>query len=40
VLIGDPDVLAARARALGLAIKIKAIGEVAAAPLCSAVRSP
>lgn len=31
VLIGDPDVLAERARALGLAIKIKTIGEVAAA---------
>lgn len=32
VLLGDPDVMAERARALGLAIRIEPIGEVAAAP--------
>jgi 4-hydroxythreonine-4-phosphate dehydrogenase len=32
VLLGEPEVLAARARALGLAIGIEAIGEIAAGP--------
>jgi 4-hydroxythreonine-4-phosphate dehydrogenase len=32
VLVGDPDVLAERARALGLAVKIEPVGDVAAAP--------
>jgi 4-hydroxythreonine-4-phosphate dehydrogenase len=40
VLLGDPDVLAERARALGLGVKIKTIGDASAAPPVFAIALP
>ena len=40
VLLGDPDVLAERARALGLGVKIKTIGDASAALPVFAIALP